>query len=417
MANDDYGRRSLKLHLEKKGKIEIKSRMALETKDDLSLAYTPGVAQPCLEIAEDKEKAYSYTSKSNMVAVVTDGSAVLGLGNIGSMASIPVMEGKAVLFKRFGGVDAFPIAIDTHDVQKIIETVKLISPVFGGINLEDIKAPECFAVEDALRAELDIPVFHDDQHGTAIVALAALINASKVVGKDLKSLKILVNGAGAAGIAITNMLLSYGITDILILDTKGALYYCRDDLKLNQIKKGIARQTNIECKGKHDGEKDPAECARCKRGGLAAVIGGRDVFIGVSAPNILTKEMVRDMAKNPIVFALANPVPEISYDEAKAAGAMIVGTGRSDYPNQINNVLAFPGIFRGALDARAKDITRGMKLAAAEAIASCVKQPGVDAIIPSPFDPEVHRMVARKVMDAAKKEDWSTKEIGKEPGK
>ncbi len=401
MKMDDIKERSLALHKEKRGKVRVASKVDLKTRDDLNLAYTPGVAEACRRIAIDKKDAYSYTSKGNMVAVVSDGSAVLGLGNIGPEASLPVMEGKAILFKEFGSVDAFPIVIDSHDPEKIVETVKMISPGFGGINLEDIKAPECFEVEKRLIEDLDIPVMHDDQHGTAVVVLAALMNAAKVVEKKFEDLKVLVNGAGAAGIAVSNMLLKTGITDLLILDSKGSLYFCRDDIQLNEIKKGIAQKTNITCKGKGGGEKDPQECARCKRGPLGNVIGGRDVFIGVSKSGVLTKGMVADMAKDAIIFAMANPDPEIDPDEALESGAAIVGTGRSDFPNQINNVLVFPGVFRGALDAGARMINDEMKIAAAKAIAGAVKHPTASEIVPSPLDKEVHRKVAEAVKQAA----------------
>lgn len=378
---------SLKLHEEKKGKIEIHSKVRLKNKKDLSLAYTPGVAQACVNIAKNPEDVYKYTSKGNMVAVVSDGSAVLGLGNIGGLAGLPVMEGKAILFKEFAGVDAFPICLDTQDPQEIIDTVKRIAPTFGGINLEDISAPRCFEVEEKLQ-DLGIPVFHDDQHGTAIVLLAGLLNASKVIGKDITDFKIVINGAGAAGIAIAKLLkcpkkendVCVPVKDIIMCDSKGIIHPSRDDL--NDMKKTMAKQTNVEG----------------RTGKLADALVGADVFIGVSAPGLLTKDMIKTMSKKPIIFAMANPIPEIMPDEAIKAGAFIVATGRSDFPNQVNNVLAFPGIFRGALDIRAPRITEEMKVSAANAIARCVENPTVDMIIPSPFDKEV----AKKVADAVK---------------
>jgi len=372
------------LRVHKGGKIEISGIVRLDDVRDLSIVYTPGVAKPCIEIAKDHEKVYDYTSKGRMVAVVSDGSRVLGLGDIGAKAAIPVMEGKAVLFKRFGGVDAFPICIDVHDSDKIVDLVKAIAPVFGGINLEDISVPKCFYIEERLKKELDIPVMHDDQHGTAIVALAGLLNALKIVKKDIRTAKIVVNGAGAAGTAISKLLVSYGAKNVITLDSKGALFEGRKDIK--DYKLGIARATN---KAKVSGE-------------LAEVIKGADVFIGVSKPGVLKKEMVASM-KEPIVFALANPVPEISPEDAKAAGAVVIGTGRSGAPNQINNVLAFPGVFKGALSVRATCINEAMKRAAAEALASYIPAEKLrpDYIIPSPFEPGVADRVADAVAKAA----------------
>ena len=377
----DYFKESLKLHEEFKGKLSVHSKVPLSTKEDLSLAYTPGVAAPCQSIAENPEDAYKYTIKSNTVAVVTDGSAVLGLGDIGPLAGLPVMEGKCLLFKHFGKVDAFPICIDSKDTEEIINVVKKISPVFGGINLEDIKAPRCFEIEKRLNEELDIPVFHDDQHGTAIVVLAALINAIKVRGLELGNIKIVVSGAGAAGNAVTKLLSGYGAKNIIVLDSKGALTEGRPDLAEMPYKDELAKMTNPE-----------KICCS-----IADVIKGADVFVGVSSRKILTEEMVKSMNKDPIIFAMANPIPEIMPDEALAAGAYIVGTGRSDFPNQINNVLAFPGIFRGALDCGAKDITLKMKIAAAEALAGFVKNPEPEKVIPSTFEKGLHGAVAEAV--------------------
>lgn len=377
--SEDIKKRSLDLHNKHKGKICVHSKVPIETSDDLALAYTPGVAEPSLQIAKDKSKVYDYTAKGNLVAVVSNGTAVLGLGDIGPDAAIPVMEGKAVLFRRFGGIDAFPVCIDEKDPYKLAEIIKKISPVFGGINLEDIKAPECFIVEKIVR-ELNMPVMHDDQHGTAIVVLAALINATKVAGKD-RNVKIVISGAGAAGIAISKLLLDYGFKSIILCDTKGAIYDGREE-GMNFAKEEIAKLTN---KTK-------------ERGKLADVIIGKDVFIGVSSPNLVTKEMVKTMNKDSIIFAMANPVPEIMPDEAKAGGAKVIATGRSDFPNQVNNVLAFPGVFKGALEIRAR-ITEKMKLAAAEALAGMVKHPTAERIIPSVFD----EGVAEKIADAVKK--------------
>ncbi|PIX62334.1 NAD-dependent malic enzyme [Candidatus Uhrbacteria bacterium CG_4_9_14_0_2_um_filter_41_50] len=375
----DYSKESIKLHKEKQGKISLASKVPVDTRDDLSLAYTPGVAAVCMEIAKNPAKVWELTSRKNWVAVVTDGSAVLGLGNIGPEAGLPVMEGKAILFKEFANVDAFPICLATQDTEEIIETVKRLAPSFGGINLEDISAPRCFEIETRLKAELDIPVFHDDQHGTAIVVLAGLINALKVVGKDKSEINVVVSGAGAAGVAVTKLLLAYGVGDVIMLDSKGALSSTRDDL--NDSKKEMLAITN-----KSD-----------RSGSLAEVIVGADVFIGVSAPGILTGEMVKSMNTNSIIFAMANPVPEIMPDKAKAAGAAVVATGRSDYPNQINNVLVFPGIFRGAIDGGIKDITDNIKLSAAKALASYVENPTADLIIPNPLDKGVAGVIARAV--------------------
>lgn len=376
----DYNKESLELHKKLKGKVEVKSKVKIENKDDLSLAYTPGVAEPCREIAKDKNKVYDYTFKGNTVAVISDGSAVLGLGNIGAEASLPVMEGKAILFKEFAGIDAFPICLKEQNIQKTIETIKNISPVFGGINLEDFKAPECFEIEAALQ-DLGIPVMHDDQHGTAVVVLAGLINALKVSGKNKENVKIVMSGSGAAGIAVTKLLLEYGFGDITLVDSKGAINKNRTDL--NEIKKQMAEVTN----------KENIE------GGLEDVIKNTDIFIGVSKPGILTKEMIETMNDKPIVFALSNPVPEIMPDLAKEAGATIVSTGRSDFPNQVNNVLAFPGIFRGALDIRAKRITTKMKLAAANALANSI-EPNAEKILPSPLDKSVAKIIAEAVKGA-----------------
>lgn len=379
----NYYEESLKLHEEKRGKIEVVSKVKVETKDDLSLAYSPGVAEPCRKIAENPNDVYKYTNKGNMVAVVTDGSAVLGLGNIGAAAGMPVMEGKAILFKEFGDVDAFPICLNTQNTEEIIETVKRISVGFGGINLEDISAPRCFEIEERLIEELDIPVFHDDQHGTAIVVLAGLINSLKVTGKKLEEIKVVVNGVGAAGVAITKLLIAYGVKaeNFLLCDSRGAIYEGRDNL--NPVKEELSKITN----------------ANHVQGGLAEVMVGADVFLGVSKAKLVTPEMVHSMAKDPIIFAMANPEPEIMPDLAKQAGAAIVATGRSDFPNQVNNVLGFPGIFRGVLDAGIRLIDDEIKIKSAEAIASYVKAPTVDMIIPSPLD----KGVATAVADAIRK--------------
>lgn len=383
----DYNQEALKLHKEKQGKIEITARVKTENKDDLSVAYTPGVAEPCREIAKDKEKVFTYTRKGNLVAVVTDGSAVLGLGDIGPEAGMPVMEGKCVLFKNFADVDAFPICLDTNDVDEIVNTVKNIAPTFGGINLEDISAPRCFEVERRLQEALDIPVFHDDQHGTAIVVSAGIMNALRVVGKNISEIKIVINGAGSAGIAICKMLLNIGAENVVLVDKIGALAEGVDGLNPEQER--MSRVTNRQK----------------ETGTLADVMRGADVFIGVSAPKIVNEDMVRSMAADPIVFAMANPEPEILPEAAKAAGARVVGTGRSDYPNQINNVLAFPGIFRGALDARAKCISEEMKVAAVHALANLVpeEERSEENIIPKAFDPRVGPAVAKAVAEVALK--------------
>ena len=380
----DYAKESLRLHYEWKGKLEMTPRAAVDSKDALSLAYTPGVAQPCLEIQKDVNKSYELTRRWNTVAVVTDGSAVLGLGDIGPEAGMPVMEGKCVLFKAFGGVDAIPLCVRSKDVDEIVNTVALLAGSFGGVNLEDIAAPRCFEIERKLKERCDIPIFHDDQHGTAVITLAGLTNALKVVGKKLEDVKIVVNGAGAAAISITKLLLSAGAQNITLCDRKGAIYAGRDGL--NWIKEEMAQVTN------------PAKQA----GSLADVLVGADVFIGVSAPNSVTTDMVRTMNKDAIVFACANPTPEIFPDDARAGGAAVISTGRSDYPNQINNVLAFPGIFRGALDARARDINDAMKIAAAHALADLVGDDlSADYIIPAAFDPRVADAVAAAVKQAA----------------
>ena len=381
--------KALLLHEEWKGKLETTSKAKVASREDLALAYTPGVAEPCKVIAADPEAAYRYTIKSNTIAVVSDGSAVLGLGNIGPLAAMPVMEGKAVLFKKFGGVDAVPICLDTRDTEEIIETVKRIAPTFGGINLEDISAPRCFEIEQRLERELDIPVFHDDQHGTAIVATATLINALKLTGKQMDGIKVIVNGPGSAGTAITEMLLGAGVKDLIVCDEHGAL--CPGREKMDGHKEKLSLMTNV----------------RKEKGRLEDVIAGADVFIGVSAAGVVSKDMVRTMKKDAIVFAMANPVPEIMYEEAKEAGARVMATGRSDCPNQINNVLVFPGLFRGALDCRARDITCGMKLAAAYGIAGLVsgEELGEEYIIPSAFDERVAKAVAEAVKRAAVKRD------------
>ena len=375
------GEKAMELHKQWQGKIETVAKSKVKSREDLALAYTPGVAEPCKAIAKDKELAYTYTMKANTIAVVSDGSAVLGLGNIGAEAAMPVMEGKAVLFKEFGGVNAVPICLDTQDTEEIIKTVTYLAPTFGGINLEDISAPRCFEIEQRLKETLDIPVFHDDQHGTAIVVLSATINALKIIGKDKAECKVIVNGAGSAGVAITKLLLSYGFKNIIMVDRTGAI--ASDRTGLNWSKQEMLELTN------------PND----EKGSLADVMKGADIFVGVSAPNTVTQDMVRSMAKDPIIFAMSNPIPEIMPDEAKAAGARIVGTGRSDFPNQINNVVAFPGIFKGALEGRAKQITEEMKLAAAEAIASLVSDDELceDIIMPEAFDPRVADLVAEAV--------------------
>ena len=383
----DYGKEALKLHKDCGGKIEVVSRVPVSTKEDLSLAYTPGVAAPCLEIQKDIEKSYEYTRRHNMCLVVTDGTAVLGLGDIGPEAGMPVMEGKCVLFKAFGDVDAFPLCIKSKDVDEIVNTIHLISGSFGGVNLEDIAAPRCFEIERKLKEKCDIPIFHDDQHGTAIVTLAALINAIKVVNKAIKEVKIVINGAGAAAIAITKLLIRYGAKDIVLCDRKGAIYEGRLE-NMDPVKEEMAKLTNKEK----------------KRGSLAEMMVASDVFIGVSGPGTVTQEMVKTMNVKAIVFACANPIPEIYPDVAKAGGATVVATGRSDFPNQVNNVLAFPGVFRGAFDVRAKDINDDMNIAAADAIASLITDEELheDYIIPAAFDPRVKGAVAKAVAKAAK---------------
>ncbi|MBR6102152.1 MAG: NAD-dependent malic enzyme [Ruminococcus sp.] len=382
----NYAEESLKLHEQWKGKIEVVSRVKLETKDDLSLAYTPGVAQPCLEVQKDINKSYELTRRSNLVAVITDGTAVLGLGDIGPEAGMPVMEGKCVLFKSFGDVDAVPLCVRSKDVDEIVRTVYLISGSFGGINLEDISAPRCFEIERRLKEICDIPIFHDDQHGTAVVCLAAMMNALKLTGKKLDEIRVVTSGAGAAGIAIIKLLIALGLKDVVLCDRKGAIYKGREGL--NTEKAEMAEITNQQM----------------RKGSLADVIKGADVFIGVSAPGCVTPEMVKSMADKPIIFAMANPTPEIMPDLAKEAGAAVVGTGRSDFPNQINNVLAFPGIFRGALDVRASEINDEMKIAAAKAIAAFVTDDKLtpDYIIPSALDRNVAAAVAAAVAQAAR---------------
>ena len=377
---------ALALHQENHGKLEVASKVDLASNKDLTLAYTPGVAAPCLEIKDDYNKIYDYTSKSNMVAVVTNGSAVLGLGNIGAGAGLPVMEGKAILFKGFAGVDAVPICLNSQNVDEIVRTVEMLEPSFGGINLEDIKAPECFDIENRLREKMNIPVFHDDQHGTAIVCVSAMMNAFKLIGKKFEDAKIVVNGAGSAGMAITRLLQAVGTKHILLCATKGAIYERRPE-GMNPYKDEIAKITNLTK----------------EKGGLADVLKGADVFVGVSVANCVTEEMVKSMNKDAVIMAMANPTPEIMPDKAKAAGARIVCTGRSDFPNQVNNLLAFPGIFRGALDVRAKDITIEMKIAAAKAIASLIDEKDIseDNVIASPFDERVAPTVARAVAQAA----------------
>ena len=381
----DYAKESLRLHYEWKGKVEVTPRAAVDNKEALSLAYTPGVAQPCLEIQKDINKSYELTRRWNTVAVVTDGTAVLGLGDIGPEAGMPVMEGKCVLFKAFGDVDAIPLCVRSKDVDDIVNTVALLAGSFGGVNLEDIAAPRCFEIEQKLKERCDIPIFHDDQHGTAVITLAGLTNALKVVGKTMDSARIVVNGAGAAAIAITKLLLSAGAKDVTLRDRKGAIYEGRTE-GMNPVKEEMAKVTN------------PAK----KVGTLADMLVGADVFIGVSAPGMVTTEMVKTMNQDSIIFACANPTPEIFPDDAKAGGAAVVSTGRSDYPNQINNVLAFPGIFRGALDARASDINDAMKIAAAHALADLVgDELSPDYIIPAAFDPRVKDAVAAAVKQAA----------------
>ena len=382
----DYAKESLRLHEQWQGKIEVTATVPVATKDDLSLAYTPGVAQPCLEIQKDVSKSYTLTRRHNLCAVITDGSAVLGLGDIGPEAGMPVMEGKCVLFKAFGGVDAFPLCIKSKDVDKFVNTVYLISGSFGGINLEDIAAPRCFEIERKLKEKCDIPVFHDDQHGTAVITLAGLTNALKVVGKQKETVKVVTSGAGAAAVSIVKLLLAAGYRHITMCDRRGAIYKGRENL--NWVKEEMAEVTNPERRA----------------GSLADMLVGADVFIGVSAPGMVTKEMVQTMNRDAIIFACANPTPEIFPDEAKAGGAKVVCTGRSDYPNQINNVLAFPGIFRGAFDVRASDINEPMKMAAAQALADLIspEELSADYIIPAAFDPRVGLAVAKAVAEAAR---------------
>jgi len=382
----NYFEESLKLHEKYSGKLEVASKIKIETKDDLALAYTPGVAEPCRKIFEDEENVYKYTSKGNMVAVVTDGTAILGLGDIGPKAGLPVMEGKAILFKEFANVDAFPICLGTKDVDEIVRTIQLISPGFGGINLEDISAPRCFEVEEKLKKLLDIPVFHDDQHGTAIVVLAGLINATKVVGKKLENLKVIVNGAGSAGTAISKLLLASGVKNLIACDKVGILYRGMD--KIDDAKTALTEITNPQN----------------VKGSLSDALVGADVFIGVSAPGIVTAKMVKSMNKDSIVFGMANPTPEIMPDEAKKAGARVAGSGRSDFPNQVNNVLVFPGLFRGALDVRAKEINEEMKLAAAYAIANYIKPEDLNEnnVLPSALDKGVAAKVAEAIAKAAR---------------
>lgn len=383
----DYAKESLKKHSEWKGKIEVISRVPVSTKEDLALAYTPGVAQPCLEIQKDLDKSYELTRRHNMCAVITDGSAVLGLGDIGPEAGMPVMEGKSVLFKAFGDVDAFPLCIKTKDVDEFVNTVYLLSGSFGGVNLEDISAPRCFEIERKLKEKCDIPIFHDDQHGTAIITLAGLLNALKVVGKEKENVRIVTSGAGAAAVSIVRLILSAGFKNVVMCDRNGAIYEGRKE-GMNWIKEEMAQCTNREK----------------RKGTLAEMLVGADIFIGVSAPGLVTSDMVRSMAEDAIVFACANPTPEIFPDEAKAAGAKVVATGRSDFPNQINNVLAFPGVFRGTFDVCAKDINEEMKMAAARALAELIPEEelGADYIIPKAFDPRVGKAVASAVAKAAK---------------
>ena len=380
----DFNELSLKMHEENKGKVAVRSKVSVKTRDDLSTAYTPGVAEPCRKIAADKMEVYRYTAKGNLVAVVSDGTAVLGLGDIGPEAAMPVMEGKAILFKEFGDVDAFPICLDTKDTDEIVETVIRLAPTFGGINLEDISAPRCFEIEARLKEALDIPVFHDDQHGTAVVVFAAIINGLKLTGKKASECKVVLNGSGAAGIAIAKLLLNYGFRNLILCDRKGMI---NKENANNPVKKEMAEVTN------------PNQ----ESGSLADALKGADIFIGVSAPNSVTTEMVKTMNTDPMIFAMANPTPEIMPDEAKAAGARIIGTGRSDFPNQINNVLVFPGLFRGALDVRAKAITEEMKMAAAKALADLIDEKDLNPeyIIPDAFDERVAKAVAKAVADEA----------------
>ena len=384
----DYNQLALEMHEKHQGKIEVVSKVEVKTRDDLSTAYTPGVAEPCRKIRDNADDVYKYTAKGNLVAVVSDGSAVLGLGNIGAKAAIPVMEGKCILFKEFADVDAFPICVDTQDDEEIIRTVKNIAPVFGGVNLEDIAAPRCFYIEERLKQETDIPIFHDDQHGTAVCVLAAIINAAKVVGKNFADLKVVINGCGAAGSAIARIILAMGVKDMFLVDMKGILNKDVEETMLNDNHRDLANQTNKEG----------------KVGGLAEAMAGADVFVGVSKPGLVTPEMVKAMNENAIIFAMANPTPEIFPEEAKEGGAAVVGTGRSDYPNQINNVLVFPGLFKGALAVRASDINEEMKLAAAKALAGYIPEEelGVENIIPSALDKNVAAVIAAAVAEAAK---------------
>lgn len=381
----DYNKLALEMHEKNKGKVEVVSKVTVKTREDLSTAYTPGVAEPCRKIRDQKSEVYRYTAKGNLVAVVSDGTAVLGLGDIGPEAAMPVMEGKSILFKTFAGIDAFPICLDTKDTEEIIKTVRYLAPTFGGINLEDISAPRCFEIERRLKEELDIPVFHDDQHGTAIVVSAGIINALKLVGKKKEEVKVVINGAGSAGISICKLLMSLGVNDVILVDLKGAL--AKGEPWMNEAQAKMAEVTNKEN----------------KRGNLEEIMKGRDVFIGVSAPNIVTAQMVSSMAEDAIIFAMANPIPEIMPEEAKKGGARIIATGRSDFPNQINNVLVFPGIFRGALDAKATDITEEMKIAAAYAIANIIKEEELteEYIIPGAFDERVAKAVAEAVRQKA----------------
>ncbi len=381
----DIMEKALKAHEEWGGKLEINSKVSIRDKEALSIAYTPGVAKPCLEIQEHPARSYDLTARNNLVAVITDGTAVLGLGDIGPLAAMPVMEGKCALFREFAGVNAFPICVSSKEPDEFVRTVELIAGSFGGINLEDISAPRCFEIERRLKKLVDIPVFHDDQHGTAIVATAAMLNACKVAGKQMSDLKIVINGAGAAGVAIAEMLLSFGVKDILMLNSKGII--CEGDKLSSEALTSLSQRTNRQK----------------LHGGLADAMKGADVFIGVSKPNLVSQDMVRSMNEKPFIFAMANPVPEIMPEEAKAAGAFVIGTGRSDFSNQINNVLAFPGIFKGALSVRASDITEGMKRAAALAIAGCVSEDALcpDCVIPNPFDPNVSEAVVKAVAEAA----------------
>lgn len=387
---------ALKMHQENQGKLSVSSKVKVRDARDLSLAYSPGVAEPCLAIHENEDKVYDFTMKGNLVAVVSNGTAVLGLGNIGPKAAMPVTEGKALLFKEFANVDAFPLCIDSTDTDKIVEHVKMLEPTFGGVNLEDIAAPQCFEIEERLREECDIPIFHDDQHGTAIVTAAGLINALKLANKNIEDIRVVANGAGAAGVAIVKLLLSMGVKDVILCDTKGIIYKGRP-VGMNKFKEEMASITNKEQ----------------KQGLLVDALEGADVFVGVSAAGTVTKEMVRSMNENPIIFAMANPIPEIMPEEAKEAGALVVGTGRSDFPNQVNNVLAFPGIFRGALDVRAKEINEEMKVAAVYAISGLINSDELhaDYVIPNPFDTRVAKQVAEAVADAAIKTGVAQKRV------